>query len=152
MLRKWSEIYRIGIDEIDRQHKGFFEASHRLYEAILNREERDGLIEAMAFMRSYAETHFSTEEAFMQKHDYPDLADHLRQHAAFMRNLDGLDNDLRNFGPTQELADRALDMTQDWLIDHIADEDILYALHVKAGELGDQPVGRREQSTIGPRP
>jgi hemerythrin len=29
-------------------------------------------------------------------------------------------------------------MTQDWLIDHIADEDILYALHVKAGELGDQ--------------
>jgi hemerythrin len=55
-----------------------------------------------------------------------------------MRHLDDLENDLRTFGPSQELADRALEMTQDWLIDHIADEDVLYALHVKAGELGDQ--------------
>jgi hemerythrin len=138
MLREWSDVYLIGIEEIDRQHQGFFTASHRLYEAILDREGREGVIEAVAFMRDYAESHFDTEEAFMRRHAYPDLADHLRQHVAFMRHLDDLENDLRTFGPSQELADRALEMTQDWLIDHIADEDVLYALHVKAGELGDQ--------------
>lgn len=141
MLRNWSDAYRIGIDEIDQQHQGFFAASHRLYEAILNREGREGVIEALAFMRSYAETHFDTEEAFMRRHDYPDLAAHARQHAAFVRHLDALEDDLRTFGASQELADRALDLTQDWLIEHIADEDVLYALHVKAGELEEQGGG-----------
>lgn len=151
MLREWSDAYRIGIDEIDEQHQGFFAASHQLYETILNREGKGGVIEAVTFMRGYAETHFSAEEDFMRKHDYPDLAAHLRQHVAFMRHLDVLENDLRTFGPSQELADRALDMTQDWLIDHIADEDVLYALHVKAGELGDRQAARPEPPTIGDR-
>ncbi|NCC28631.1 MAG: hemerythrin [Gammaproteobacteria bacterium] len=151
MLKEWSEIYSIGIEEIDRQHQGFFTASHQLYEAILDREAQAGVIEAVAFMRTYAETHFATEEDFMRRHAYTDLDAHLRQHVAFMRRLDALENDLRTFGPGQELADRALEMTQDWLIDHIADEDVLYALHVKAGELGDRPGGHREQPTLGDR-
>ncbi|EXJ11558.1 hypothetical protein D779_0146 [Imhoffiella purpurea] len=84
-------------------------------------------------MRTYAEEHFRTEEAFMRLHAYPGLKDHLYQHAAFFRRLGELENDLMIFGPSQRLADRALDITQDWLIDHIADEDMLYALHVKDG-------------------
>jgi hemerythrin len=145
MLRDWSDAYRIGIEEIDQQHQGFFAASHQLYEAILNCDAKQAVIDAVAFMRSYAETHFDAEEAFMRRHDYPDIADHLMQHAAFMRHLDALEGDLRTFGPSQELADRALEMTQEWLIEHIADEDILYALHVKAGALGDKPAGVTER-------
>jgi hemerythrin len=137
MLREWSDVYRIGIEEIDLQHQGFFAASHQLYDAILNCDAKQAVIEAVAFMRTYAETHFAAEEAFMRRHAYPDLDDHLRQHVAFMRHLDALEGDLRNFGASQELADRALEMTQEWLIEHIADEDILYALHVKAEALGD---------------
>ena len=92
------------------------------------------LVEAVDFMRAYAETHFATEEAFMREHEYPDLNEHLRQHIAFMRRLDALESDLGTYGPSPELADRALDMTQDWLIDHIADEDVLYSLHIKSSE------------------
>jgi hemerythrin len=147
MLKDWSDVYRIGIDEIDLQHQGFFAASHQLYEAILNRDGPQGVIEAIAFMREYADTHFSAEEDFMRAHAYPDLADHLRQHNGFMRHLDDLENDLRTFGASQELADRALEMTQDWLIDHIADEDVLYALHVKAGDHGGNQADRTQHPT-----
>jgi len=35
------------------------------------------------------------------------------------------------FGPSQALADRALEIAQDWLIDHIADEDSQYAAFVR---------------------
>jgi hemerythrin len=134
MLRDWSDVYSIGIAEIDEQHRGFFEAAHRLYEDILDREGRNAVVEAITFMRGYANRHFETEEAFMREHYYPGLKDHLRQHAAFFRRLDELENDLMIFGPSQDLADRALDITQDWLIDHIADEDMLYSLHVKMGD------------------
>jgi hemerythrin len=132
MLQTWSPVYSIGIDDIDHQHQGFFAASHRLYEDILDRKGRTAVEEAMKFMRHYAEHHFHTEEAFMREHEYPGLKEHLLLHAGFFRSLDELENDLMMFGPSQALADRALDITQDWLIDHIADEDMLYSLHFKA--------------------
>ncbi|MBK1717076.1 bacteriohemerythrin [Thiocystis violacea] len=131
MLRDWSDVYLIGIADIDQQHRGFFAASHRLYEDILDREGKSAVTEAITFMRDYAESHFQTEEVFMREHDYPAIKEHLRQHVAFFRSLDELENDLMIFGPSQDLADRALDITQDWLIDHIADEDMLYSLHIK---------------------
>jgi len=136
MLKDWSDVYLIGVPEIDQQHQGFFVASHRLYEGILDRDGKAAVGPAITFMREYAEEHFQTEEAFMREHDYPGIKDHLRQHVAFFKRLDELENDLMIFGPSQDLADRALDITQDWLIDHIADEDMLYALHVKAGVSG----------------
>ncbi|NEX19748.1 hemerythrin family protein [Thiorhodococcus mannitoliphagus] len=131
MLKDWSDVYLIGIPDIDEQHKGFFVASHQLYEGILGREGKSAVVDAITFMRNYAEKHFDTEVDFMRKHAYPGLKEHLQQHAAFFRRLDELDNDLMIFGPSEDLADRALEITQDWLIDHIADEDMLYALHVK---------------------
>jgi hemerythrin len=136
MLRDWSDVYLIGIPDIDEQHKGFFTAAHRLYEDILDREGKNAVADAIAFMRTYAEQHFETEEEFMRRHDYPGLKEHLMLHSAFFRRLDDLENDLMIFGPSQALADRALDITQDWLIDHIADEDMLYSLHIKAGGAG----------------
>jgi len=133
MLKDWSTAYQIGIAEIDEQHRGFFAAAHRLFEAIMDLRGREGAVEAIAFMRRYAEQHFKTEEAFMRRHNYPGLAAHLTEHAAFFQRMLDLEQDLALVGPSQDLAYRALDITQDWLIDHIADEDVLYALHVKAG-------------------
>jgi hemerythrin len=132
MLRDWSEAYSVGIPEIDRQHQGFFNAAHLLYERILDRQEREAVQEAMAFMHDYAATHFRTEEAFMREHAYPALQQHQTLHAAFFRRLDALAEDLANFGPSPDLAERALDLTQEWLVDHIADEDVLYALHARS--------------------
>jgi len=139
MLRQWSDAYRIGIADIDQQHKGFFEAAHRLYDQILNCEGEHGLEEAVAFLRRYAEKHFQTEEAFMRRHAFPGLAEHQKLHAAFFESLDHLVDDLEVFGPSQHLADRALHIAQDWLIDHIGDEDMQYATYVKSGGPGLAP-------------
>ena len=68
----------------------------------------------------------------MRDHAYPALATHQALHAAFFKRLDALAEDLATFGPSQDLADRALDLTQDWLVDHITDEDVLYALHARS--------------------
>ena len=38
MIIEWSDDYALGIDEIDKQHHGFFDAAHRLYYAVLNVE------------------------------------------------------------------------------------------------------------------
>jgi hemerythrin len=134
MLKEWSDDFLIGIDEIDKQHRAFFDAAHRLYESILNCEGETAVEESVEFLKRYATTHFQTEEAFMLKHGYAQLEEHKRLHADFFDRLDLLAEDVKVFGPTQHLADQALEIAQDWLIDHIADEDSQYAKHVKKSD------------------
>lgn len=133
MLRDWSDDYLVGIDEIDNQHKGFFEAAHRLHDDILNCEGEESVEQAVQFLRDYAQNHFRTEEKFMQEHGFPGLDKHRQLHVQFFVGLDQLIEDFQVFGPTQHLADQALEIAQDWLIDHIADEDTLYAAYAKKG-------------------
>ena len=131
MLKAWSDNYSIGIEVIDEQHKGFFEAAHRLYDRILNCEGEKIIEENVEFLRVYANQHFQAEEAFMAKYAYPHLEQHKKLHTEFLEILDMLVDDLEVFGPSQHLADRALDISQEWLIHHIADEDAQYARYVK---------------------
>lgn len=131
MLKAWSDDYSIGIEAIDEQHKGFFEAAHRLYDRILNCEGEMIAEESVAFLRDYANQHFQAEEAFMAKHGYPRLEQHKRLHTEFLEVLDMLVADLEVFGPSQHLADRALEISQEWLIHHIVDEDAQYAQYIK---------------------
>jgi hemerythrin len=130
-MRDWSDDYLTGVREIDAQHRGFFEAAQALHDQILNCEGEHGVEDAVAFLRNYAEKHFRTEESFMRAHGFRGLGAHQRLHAAFFENLDQLVEDLEVFGPSQQLADRALEVAQDWLLDHIMEEDMLYAAHVR---------------------
>lgn len=131
MLKEWSDDYLLGIDEIDEQHKGFFEAAHRLYDGILNCEGETVVEDSVAFLKDYADKHFRAEEAFMEKHGYPGLEQHKKLHTGFFEVLDMLVDDFEVFGPSQHLADRALEISQDWLIHHIAEEDAQYAMYVR---------------------
>ena len=131
MLKTWSDDYSLGIQAIDAQHKGFFAAAHRLYDAILNCEGEMLVEESVEFLRDYANRHFQTEESFMAKHAYPHLDQHKKLHTEFLEVLDGLVDDLELFGPSQHLADRALEISQDWLINHIIEEDTQYAQYIQ---------------------
>ncbi len=131
MLKAWSDEYSVGIEAIDDQHKGFFEAAHRLYDRILNCEGELVAEQSVQFLRDYANRHFQAEEAFMERHGYPRLEQHRQLHMEFLEVLDSLVDDLDVFGPSQHLADRALEISQDWLIRHITEEDVLYAQYVK---------------------
>ena len=51
--------------------------------------------------------------------------------------MNGLDEFIEEYNthktPSQDIADEVLKIAQDWLIDHIADVDMVYATHVKSG-------------------
>ncbi len=138
MLKPWSDEYALGIQAIDDQHKGFFEAGHRLYDAILNCEGEKMVEQSVAFLRDYASRHFQAEEGFMAKHAYPHLDQHKKLHTEFLEVLDSLVDELELFGPSQHLADRALEISQDWLINHIIEEDSRYAHYIQANNLGPE--------------
>jgi len=132
MLVEWSDAYSVGIDDIDEQHQGIFQAAHRLYYAIINVEGEKVVDETLEFLQKYAAEHFQNEEAFMERHGYPRIEQHKKLHADFLERIDQVKEEYNvHLAPTQEMADSLLELTQDWLIDHIADVDSAYAEYVK---------------------
>ena len=132
MLLEWSDDYLLGIAEIDAQHQEFFSATHRLYDAILMAEGETVVEDAMAFLRTYSAKHFRAEESLMEKHGYTGIEDHKELHARFLRDFDAFMEEYKeHMTPNQKTADEVLAISQDWLIDHIADADSGYAKHIK---------------------
>ena len=97
---------------------------------ILNCKGEKAVEETLEFLRRYAVEHFQSEEAFMKKHEYPGIEDHKKHHEEFIEKFDALADQFNTFGSSQGLADEALDMTQNWLADHISEEDTQFAEHI----------------------
>ncbi len=133
MVQEWSDKYSLGIQDIDAQHRRFFDAARRLYDEVLNCTGEESVEDSLAFLRKYAEEHFACEEAYMEKHAYPHLEAHQQLHADFMERLGDLVEDYDIYGaPSQAMADQILELTQGWLVEHIMDEDTQYARHIAA--------------------
>ena len=132
MAQEWSDKYAIGIQKIDDQHRKFFEAAQLLSDEILNCTGEEAVEGSLAFLRQYASQHFADEEAMMQEHGYPKLAEHKGLHGEFIERLEDLldEHDVYK-APTQDMADDILELTQGWLIDHILNEDVQYVSCVK---------------------
>jgi hemerythrin len=131
MPQQWSEDYLIGIEKIDRQHEAFFTAAQRLYDEVLLCRGDKAIAEALSFLRDYAEKHFQEEEGLMRDHEFPGLQEHRALHAGFMEQLGNLEEEFnQDRTGTEDLANRVLELTQDWLVDHIQTQDMRYAKHI----------------------
>lgn len=127
---KWSDEYAIGFDQIDEQHKSFFQFADEL-----QGDSTEALEQKMEFLKNYALEHFDAEEAFMAEHGYPDLVPHAQMHVEFIKDYSELMRAFREFGAPDPDPTRIREMAENWLAAHIAKMDVLYAkyIHEKTG-------------------
>ena len=125
----WKDEYNTGVDVIDRQH-------HMLVNMIDSIDAADGEHLALIIKElvEYASLHFDTEEMLMQQFDYPDVAAHCAQHAAFADHV-------RRLMAEWELAvriDKAnlFAFLESWLISHIQGTDQQMAAYLKSKRAG----------------
>ncbi|UCE98383.1 MAG: hemerythrin family protein, partial [Dehalococcoidia bacterium] len=130
MSIEWSDDYLIGIDEIDKQHKELHTKLQELYDKVLLCEGENDIQDALNFLKNYAITHFQTEEAFMRKHKYPNIGEHLKLHTEFLDEYSKLSDEFKELGSNQELVNNITDMVKNWLSEHIADADTDYARYI----------------------
>ena len=130
MLIDWSDEYSIGIHWIDEQHRFFFQAVHRLHKECLAGEGKHVVLETLVFLKNYAIGHFQSEEALMREHECPGIQEHANLHAEFLDEYSKLTEEFDALGPSQDLAERVGAVVQNWLVDHIAKADMVYAKHI----------------------
>ena len=129
---EWNRKYSVGIPKIDREHKRLIAVINK---AILSKEQKDGLEElkqVLEEMRTYAQTHFETEENYMIEFDYPEYQYHKDEHLDFISKIDAYDDsliraDFHISNQAQEyIANEIRDYLSKWLIKHVMNTDKKY--------------------------
>lgn len=122
-MKEWSDVFRIGIEDIDADHREMFEMMHRLYAAARKGKGGEEIGNVLSFLEGYIEEHFRREEEYMEQYHYPDRDLHKTKHKNFIKEFQKVkDEFLRN-----ETADYLSLMIEGWLYnwldDHFSHDD-----------------------------
>jgi hemerythrin len=125
ILVEWLDIYKIGDQTIDEQHKELFMRAADVI-AATNRESQ-----TMSALRlyQYTRSHFSHEEGLMERIGYPDISAHLAQHKALMTKLDEF---LANIAKDNLIKADLEDFVSQWFLGHIANVDAKLAAYLRS--------------------
>ena len=119
----WTPALKIGNDLVDSQHIKLFRLFDEFAEGCAKGQARETLIALHASLREYAGSHFRDEEDLMQSSGYPELENHRRAHAVFLKDLQRLANQVS----TEKVT--LIDLVQtnkflvSWLVNHVKNTD-----------------------------
>jgi hemerythrin len=122
---QWKDRYNINFREIDAQHHGLLDLLNELSDLMDGRPRPDHVRQIFRALCDYAQTHFSSEERYMQAAGYPKLAQHRQEHAFFVARVLELS---QAFDPgDHKVVEETLAFVKDWYLDHITKSDQDYA-------------------------
>jgi hemerythrin-like metal-binding protein len=122
-LIEWKDDYSVGIEGIDSQHKRLFEAVNILAEAIRVNENRSIVEQLLVDLTEIAKDHFRAEAELMEKHGFPNVEDHKRQHREFLELVTKFNGDYLREEEIEPYS--LLEFLKD-LVDHTMTSDMEY--------------------------
>nr|AQV13601.1 hemerythrin [Boccardia proboscidea] len=106
----WDESFKTFYDNIDDEHKG-------LFKGVFDCAKDKSSAAALAHLVQVVDTHFSNEEAMMDKAKYSEVVPHKAAHKDFLGKIRAL---------KAPLDDGTIDYAKDWLVNHIKGTDFKY--------------------------
>ncbi len=129
---KWSDDLKIGVPEIDEQHKALIQAVNDLFDACSKGLGRKKIGETLEFLKNYVVTHFRYEEALQKRVGYPGYEEHRKIHTAFVSDVQKYADQFEKEGPTISFVASFNAFVSNWLLFHISREDKKIGEHIRA--------------------
>jgi len=84
---KWNDSLSVKITSIDDQHKKLIELINKFYEQVSHRTNDENISILIKGMKDYTQMHFDNEEKYMMQFNYPNYADHKKEHDFFISKV-----------------------------------------------------------------
>ena len=117
----WTPDLSTGVPSIDDQHKQLFLWLAELQCATADQRTLFGVY-VITRLKHYIREHFAAEEALMRAAAYPDLDQHIAEHARFRARLEELQ--LKSIG--EDITEDTVRFLNEWLVRHITGTDMAY--------------------------
>ncbi|MFR4983286.1 MAG: bacteriohemerythrin [Clostridium neonatale] len=126
-MYEMKDEFKTNIEIIDQQHEKLFEITNEAYMLLTNNfklDKYDEIVGILESLKDYTQFHFETEEKYMESINYKRLFSHKIEHDSFINKLENLD--LTHIDSNQDVSIKELlQFLNDWLIDHILQNDKL---------------------------
>ena len=130
MYFEWKDEYKLGVEEIDLQHKKLLGIGRKLMTLIRTTDildKSEEVSEILNQLRNYTIEHFSKEEQIMQEKGYPDLTSHAMEHEYLRRKMRQIDDlDIHN----QDTIIKLVSFVSDWIYQHILISDMKFRNYI----------------------
>jgi hemerythrin-like metal-binding protein len=133
VMFEWNQKYSVGIQSIDAQHQGLFALGHELHAAMSAGQGKSALARILDRLVQYTAKHFAHEERLMRQNNYPNLAEHLEEHAALTRQVVQFQADFH--AGRVAMTIQLLNFVKNWLQQHIQGSDKKYTPYLIAKEV-----------------
>lgn len=131
---EWKESYRIGIEQIDEDHRYLVGLINELHAGIPRHrshgrlvgviDELQAMIDVLDALIDYATDHFALEEDCMREHEYPGYDEMKQAHGEFVRMAEDL---RRGFDEGRAITcQQILDSLKVWLETHVLGLDLQF--------------------------
>ncbi len=126
----WRDGFKIGIAQVDQEHRQLFTLVRAL-----NLASVDHTLDELL---NYVVTHFSNEQAMMEKSGYPAFEQHLKLHEEFAAQVaEFLGSDQ---GWTEERVQELRKFLNKWLIGHIMTHDMRFGKWLTSQPVPSAPL------------
>ncbi len=126
---QWKDRYNINFREIDAQHHGLLDLLNELLDLMDGGRHPEDVTRIFVALSDYAQTHFSSEERYMQAASYPKLAQHRQEHVVFVDRVKELSRDY-DPGDVRQVEETTT-FLRDWYLTHITKSDQDYLPFLK---------------------
>lgn len=137
-LFEWQEIYSVGVERLDNQHKNLFSIANRFHAAYERGENRGVLASIFNEMLEYTAQHFADEERMMRECNYADYDRHKAHHEKLVNLVLGYKRQFDTDQPGVEMA--AMNFIKTWLTGHVLGMDRNYRDAMRP--LAGRPAGQ----------
>ena len=127
---RWSDAFKVGVKQIDEQHRGLFAGMNQLYQAIHDESPLHLLEQRLESVLKLAAKHLSDEEVLMERAGYQDLVAHKQVHTKLLSDLDKYVQRFR--AREQDIEMEIAFFLKNWLIEHIFNVDKRYSQELNA--------------------
>lgn len=120
----WNDSLKVGLTEIDTQHKKLVDLLNELNDAMQAGKSKEVLGRVIVELTNYTITHFNNEERYFKQFGYVDMEDHILAHKSFINKIKNFRNDF-NAGNVS-VSIEIMRYLKDWITKHINVTDKKY--------------------------
>lgn len=133
---KWTDQFKLGIEEMDDQH---FELITRVNRLIIAHQEEENIAvieDLLTFLKSYIVEHFGAEEHLQRQYHSPDYQNHRKEHFDFVQIVGQFEQAFKQTkyctvnGDCKDLLLKMNGQLVEWLTKHIQESDRKVAEHI----------------------
>ncbi len=117
---------------IDEQHKGLLDAYNSVHEALQQGGDVTDLGAKLDHLRDFTIHHFRMEQGLMERAGYPRYPDHLKLHDELVAQVEDVCAAFHE--GKVAISPTMMGFLEEWLIEHIQDEDVKLADWLAAQE------------------